>query len=217
MITSLIASVLQLDRRALKALKITDLYSLHRVVYSLFDDVRSVSEKSASVPSGILWADQGGDFHGRRILLLSDRTPDSQVNQEFGEVAYKPISADFLNHNRYRFKVIINPTRRGNASRKLMPVKGRDQISQWFMDRAVNSWGFQVTEHDLQIDKMEVMQFTDKSGRAVTLAQSHLQGSLTVTDHVQFTRSFSAGIGRGRAFGCGLLQIVPLMDNPFGN
>lgn len=30
-------SVLRLDRAAIKALKITDLYSLHRVVYGLFE------------------------------------------------------------------------------------------------------------------------------------------------------------------------------------
>jgi len=217
MTAPLIASILQLDRRALYALKITDPYSIHRVVYSLFEDVRSTSEKNSSVPSGILWADQGGDFNGRRIILLSDRTPACHVNQEFGEVVCKSINSDFLSHTRYRFKVIINPTRRSHVSRKLVPVRGRDQISQWFKDRAVNSWGFQVTEHDLQIDKMEVVQFTDKSGRLVTMAQAELHGSLTVTDHSQFKRSFSAGIGRGRAFGCGLLQIVPIMDNPFGN
>ena len=214
MTTPLIAGVLQLDRRCLKELKVTDPYSLHRVVYSLFDDVRSASEKKSSVSSGILWADQGGDFHGRRILFLSDREPASQ---EFGKVAFKPIRPDFLKHNRYRFKVIINPTRRDNTSRKLIPVKGRDQISQWFMQCAFNSWGFKVTEGDLQINKMEVMQFKDKSGRLVTLAQTELQGSLTVIDDTQFKHSFCAGIGRGRAFGCGLLQIVPLIDNPFSN
>ena len=69
---SLIASVLHLDRQASKALRITDPYSLHRVVFSLYDDVRSVEEKSASQASGILYADQGGDFRGRRILLLAD-------------------------------------------------------------------------------------------------------------------------------------------------
>ena len=37
-------SVLRLDRAAVKALKVTDLYSLHRVVYSLFDDVRTEAE-----------------------------------------------------------------------------------------------------------------------------------------------------------------------------
>ncbi|TVS17243.1 MAG: type I-E CRISPR-associated protein Cas6/Cse3/CasE, partial [Gammaproteobacteria bacterium] len=36
---NVIASILQLDRRAVKALRITDAYSLHRVVYSLYPDV----------------------------------------------------------------------------------------------------------------------------------------------------------------------------------
>ena len=46
---SMIASVLHLDRRDIKALRITDPYSLHRVVYSLYDDVRSAEEKGGRV------------------------------------------------------------------------------------------------------------------------------------------------------------------------
>ncbi|MCD8476336.1 MAG: type I-E CRISPR-associated protein Cas6/Cse3/CasE [Shewanella fodinae] len=34
-------------------------------------------------------------------------------------------------------------------------------------------------------------------------------------DPEQFKQSFKNGIGKGRAFGCGLLQIVPMLDNPF--
>ena len=52
---SLIASVLHLDRRAVKALRITDPYSLHRVVYSLYPDVRSDTDKSRSRASGSCW------------------------------------------------------------------------------------------------------------------------------------------------------------------
>ena len=66
----MIASVLHLSRADVKALKITDAYSLHIAVYSLFDDIRTENEKQKSVPSGILYADKGGDFHGRKILLL---------------------------------------------------------------------------------------------------------------------------------------------------
>ena len=57
---ALFASVLRLDRAASHALKITDTYSLHRVVYSLFDDVRSEEEKHACISSGIQWVDKGG-------------------------------------------------------------------------------------------------------------------------------------------------------------
>lgn len=212
---SLIASVLQLDRAAVKALRITDPYSLHRVVYGLYPDVRSSDAKAGHQASGILHADQGGDFHGRKILLLADREPAGQAEGGYGEVRSKVIPIDFLNHARYRFKVIVNPTRRDSASGKLIPVKGRDAVAGWFAERGPASWGFCVVPEHLQVDRLDVLRFNDKAQRTVTLAQAHVQGQLKVTDPEQFRHSFANGIGRGRSFGCGLLQIVPLIDNPF--
>lgn len=212
---SMIASVLHLDRKAVKALRITDAYSLHRVVYSLYEDARSLEAKNASQASGILYADQGGDFSGRRILLLADRMPTDCIDGQYGQVQSKPIAEGFLDHTQYRFKVIVNPTRRDSASRKLVPIKGREAIAQWFCQRAEQSWGFQVSAEHLQVDRVEVLQFKDKQQNPVTLAQAHLQGQLSISDRAQFRNSFVQGIGRGRAFGCGLLQIVPLLDNPF--
>jgi CRISPR system Cascade subunit CasE len=211
---SMIASVLHLDRKAIKALRITDPYSLHRVIYSLYEDVRSREEKRAGKASGILFADQGGDFSSRRILLLADRAPANCIDGQYGEVQSKIISEGFLDHAQYRFNVIVNPTHRDNVSRKLLPVKGREAIAQWFCQRA-EKWGFKVSEQHLQVDRVEVLQFNEKQQNPVTLAQAHLQGQLIVTDPEQFRNSFSRGIGRGRTFGCGLLQIAPLLDNPF--
>ena len=212
---SMIASVLHLDRKAVKALHITDPYSLHRVVYSLYEDVRSDEEKMGSQTSGILFADQGGDFFGRKILLLADRPPADRISGQEVQVQSRPIADAFLDHAEYRFKVIVNPTRRDNSSRKLLPVKGRDAIGQWFCQRAEQRWGFQISAAHLQIDRVDVLQFKDKQQHPVTLAQAHVQGRLSVTDHEQFRNSFNQGIGRGRAFGCGLLQIVPFIDHPF--
>jgi len=212
---SMIASVLHLDRPAMKALSITDAYSLHSVVYSLYEDVRNPEEKTASESSGILYADQGGDYKGRKILMLANRQPMDAVEGRHGEVQSKPIPDNFLEHSQYRFKVIINPTRRESASRKLMPVRGREDISQWFAERAIDSWGFSVVTEHLQVDKIEIHQFKDKQQRQVTIAQAHVQGLLHINDPAQFKHSFSRGIGRARAYGCGLLQIVPIIDNPF--
>ena len=212
---SLIASVLKLDRAAVKALRITDPYSVHRVVYSLYSDVRDASDKTGHTPSGILHADQGGDFNGRNILLLADRAPADHAEGGYGEVSSKVIPIDFLTHARYRFKVIVNPTRRDSASGKLLPVKGREAVAAWFAERGPVSWGFSVSREHLQVARLEVLRFTDKAQRPVTLAQAHVQGQLTVTDQEQFRHSFACGIGRGRSFGCGLLQVVPLIDHPF--
>src|SRR5690625_1447438 len=133
---TLYASVLELDRRAVKALRITDAYSLHRVVFSLFEDIRDQADKVSGASSGILFADRGGGFRGRQILLLADRPPAESVNGKYGTVRTKPIPEGFLEHQHYRFKVIVNPTRRASASGKLVPVKGREAIADWFGERA---------------------------------------------------------------------------------
>lgn len=213
--SELFASALHLDHAAVKALKMTDAYSLHRVVYSLFSDIRTETEKHSHIQSGIVYADQGGDVQSRKVLIVSNRQPAIQVAGQYGKVISKPISDSFLSHSHYRFKVQVNPVRKDKASGKRVAVKGRIDTAQWFLQRATNSWGFEVDPHTLQVDAIEVLQFQDKSGRHVTLGKAHIQGQLRVTDLPQFHHSFQNGIGKGRAFGCGLLQIVPLIDNPF--
>ena len=206
----LIASVLRLDRKSIRALKITDMYSLHRVVYSLYDDVRHENEKGGHIPSGILFAENGGDHLGRTLLLLSNREPASSVDGEHGEVASKVLPANFLSYTNYRFKVIVNPTRRNNASRKLEPIKGREQIKAWFMSRSAQSWGFKVDPASVELGAVNIQSFKDKKLNTVTMAQVMVSGVLQVEVQSKFEKSVAQGIGRGRAYGCGLLQVVPL-------
>lgn len=200
----MIASALHLSRADVKALKITDAYSLHRVVYDLFDDVRSVEEKQTSISSGILYADKGGDFNGRKILILSNRQPNIS---EHGELSIKKIADSFLNYEHYRFEVVMNPTQRENQSRKIIALRTREEIAEWFIEKA-SRWGFNVSPEHLEVREIEVKRF-EKGGQTITQGQAKLIGRLTVTDKEKFVQSFQTGIGRGRAFGCGLLQIVP--------
>ncbi|NIF24015.1 type I-E CRISPR-associated protein Cas6/Cse3/CasE [Candidatus Pantoea multigeneris] len=213
--TELFASALHLDRTAVKALKMTDTYSLHRVVYSLFSDERSDTEKNSNVQSGIVYADQGGDFQHRKVLIVSNRPPATNIDGKYGMVLIKPISDTFLSHTHYCFKVQVNPVRKDKKSGKRIAVKGRAAIADWFLKRATDSWGFQVTPQTLQIEAIDVLRFEGKSGRLVTIGKAHVQGQLTVINSQQFRNSFKNGIGKGRAFGCGLLQIVPIIDNLF--
>ncbi|GAB6141246.1 type I-E CRISPR-associated protein Cas6/Cse3/CasE [Methylosoma difficile] len=224
----MIASALHLTRADLKALKVTDAYSLHRVVYDLFDDVRSMEEKQTSVPSGILYADKGGDFNGRKILMLSNRQPKIP---EHGELNMKKITDSFLDYKNYRFEVVVNPTKYDGIPRKhplkegktikgkTIPLKTREEIAAWFIEKSArkavkegdfNGWGFEVSREHLEVRDIEVKRFIAKDAREITLACAKIVGILTVTDKAQFIKSFQEGIGRGRAFGCGLLQIIPL-------
>jgi len=201
------ASVLRLSRADIKTLKIRDAYALHKVVYGLFEDVRSEAEKQASTASGVVYADKGGDFNTRQILMVSDRKPHQ--TPQFGEVQTKPIHADFLAHERYAFEVTLNPGKRDKQTGKVVPIRGREAIEQWFKARAPESWGFTVNPENLQIGQLSVQVF-EKAGTTVTHGSAALMGELTVLDRARFIQSFTQGIGRGRAFGFGLLQIVAL-------
>ncbi len=205
----MIASVLKLAPKDIKTLRITDDYSLHRVVYSLFEDRRSEAEKNASVPSGFLYADKGGDSNGRLILLLSDREP---LKPAHGTLESKPVVEKFLAFDSYRFEVLINPTRRDSKSRKIIALRDREEIARWFIDKAPASWGFTVQPATLQLKTLQVKQFV-KQAHSVTHGGAELTGDLEVVDRALFIKSFQQGIGRGRAFGFGLLQIAPITSS----
>lgn len=183
------------------ALRISDGYSLHRVVYDLFEDVR---KDTGQEHSGILFADRGARQGIRTLLVLSDRLPRPP---RYGTLQTRDLPQGYLAAKRYNFTVIINPVRRESASRKLVPVCGREAVGAWFAAKAP-SWGFAVDEATLQVNDITVERF-DKKGVTVTLSRATLSGSLEVQDGEAFARAVQQGIGRGRAFGCGLLQVIP--------
>lgn len=201
------ASVLRLSRADIKILNIKDAYALHKVVYGLFEDIRSYTEKQTSTPSGIVYADKGGDFKTRQILMLSNRKPHQ--TPQFGEVQTKNIHSGFLDHEHYAFEITLNPSKRNKQTGRVVPICGREAIEQWFLTRAPESWGFSVNPANLQTEQTSVQTF-EKFGKAVTHGSATLKGELMALDRDRFTNSFVNGIGRGRAFGFGLLQIVPL-------
>lgn len=205
------ASVLLLSREDIKMLKVKDAYALHKVVYGLFEDVRTEADKAAGKSSGILYADKGGDFLTRQILLLSNRKPHQ--TPQFGQVKTNQILSSFVNHDDYAFEIKINPVKRDNASGKIIAIRGKQEVQQWFMQRASDAYGFKVNPASIQIEQISVQTFeksSEKSVQTVTHGSATIKGHLTVTDRALFVNSFTQGLGHGKSFGFGLLQIVPL-------
>lgn len=201
----MIATQLTLSHADTIALKITDAYSLHRVVYDLFEDVRSNAEKCASIPSGIIYVDKGWKANFRKILILSDRFPKSPI---YGNLKSQIIPDSFLSHQHYLFEIVINPTKRDSKTGKTVAVVGNEAVGEWFSSKAEQSWGFTIVEDSLRVEKIDVQKFS-KSNHQITQSSARLLGELCVVDKEKFIKSFKQGIGRGRAFGFGFLQIVP--------
>lgn len=205
----MILSSLYLSRSDIIALDIRDTYSLHRIVYSLFDDIRSDQQKLESVPSGFLYVDKGGDWEHRKLLILSDRAPNPP---QYGHIESTILEESFLMHDHYGFEITLNPTKRDPSTGKTIPIRGRETIKEWFIKKAPVLFGFEVKVEKLQIQSLDVKVF-DKKGHRVTQGSASLIGELFVTDRSKFIDSFKKGIGRGKAFGFGLLQLIPLFNH----
>ncbi len=196
----MIASVLNLNREDCK--KIKDAYSIHKIVYSLFP-------KQDNETRDFLFADKGGNWNCRQILILSNRKPASP---EFGEIVSKEIPESFLEWAYYGFEIILNPTQRNGPTQKTMPIRGMENLHKWFIQKAP-ALGFEVEPDSLQVTRIGVQKF-DKNKEGTIFAHTHSSatfiGKLKVIDRQAFIKSFEQGIGRAKGFGFGLLQIVPI-------
>lgn len=188
----MIATRYRIERNHFKDLK--DLYSIHKLIYSLFPgDQRSFIFTNKGIQNGFL-----------EILIISKNPP---IFPEYGEITTKIIPESFLNKKRYAFEIIINAVDRPFAKNPT-PIKGDENLSQWFISKSP-SWGFSVDPSCLQLLEKHVEQF-EKKGEMCTFNSVKFTGRLTVLDHNLFVNKFKSGIGRGKAFGFGLLQIRPL-------
>ncbi len=194
----MIATMLKLSRADCKAMKLKDIYSLHKTVYSLFP---AEPEKNRD----FLFADKGGDWKERKILILSKREP---LEPEHGEIDSKKVPDSFLQFDYYGFEVVLNATKRDAKTGKIVSVRGRENLLQWFLQKA-SSLGFEVMSQSLQVNHIGVLTY-QKNGTKRTHNTATFVGKLKVIDRQAFTRSFKQGIGRAKGFGFGLLQIVPI-------
>ncbi|MCB0337160.1 MAG: type I-E CRISPR-associated protein Cas6/Cse3/CasE, partial [Bdellovibrionales bacterium] len=163
----MIASVLVLTREEMIALKLTDAYSIHRIVYDLFEDVRSDEQKKASVSSGILYADRGGGFNRREILILSDRLP---IIPRYGSLKSQQVPESFLMQDNYQFAVTVNPTIRDSKTSKLVSIRGAKEILEWFVGKAPLQWGFSVEGDTIRVDDIYVQRFNKQTSRVTQSA-----------------------------------------------
>ena len=205
---------LELSPRDLKELHVYNDYALHRVVYSLFENVRMGLEHEGK-SSGILFSDLGTDPKCRRVIIVSNRAPKLKVAERYGKVTSKVLPEEFLNHSRYRFSVTVNAVKTKSDTKKIIPIKEKKEISLWFAEKS-GSWGFSVDPQSLVVVGPKVSQF--KQGKSetaptITLSKVVVSGSLMVTDPLLFKKSFVSGIGRAKAFGCGLLQLKPVLSS----
>lgn len=201
LMSELYAGKIILKPAAVARLRIRDRYSLHRMVLDLYPH-REGDAKETSVRD-VQWADRGEHLAGREVLLLSNRPPMTEDLPDDVRVMVKKLPDSFLEHATYRIRMDVNPCRCVDGRHQAVP---RGELENWLHDKAKRS-GFAFTH--LQIGRYGATRFT-KEGHRVTFAELRVDGIVRVLDADLFKQTVANGFGRGKAFGYGLMQIIPL-------
>lgn len=154
------------------------------------------------------------------MLILSATKPDlSGVQSQFGydldatsaqTVVYDKLLERVTEGSKWHFRLVANPVRsvfRAEGRGKVMNHLTVDQQQAWLLQRS-STLGFSLVDGEFAVVGSKWHKFQKKDKNRVSILAVAFEGVLTVTNVELFRQALLNGIGRGKAYGLGLLTIV---------
>ncbi|MBC3186606.1 type I-E CRISPR-associated protein Cas6/Cse3/CasE [Corynebacterium sp. zg-331] len=183
--------------------------AMHAAVRSAFPP--DLSEEDARV----LWrVDHRG--HEHVLYIVGSEKPDAaNIIEQAGWDTRPAQSADYalllgklMRGQQWRFELVANPVKSSPVPGKrglITPLVGEGQLD-WLAQRAPGA-GFRLL--DAATTGQETLRFRRGRGsNHVTLRTARFSGVLEVEDVDKLRATLTHGIGRARAYGCGLLTLA---------
>jgi CRISPR system Cascade subunit CasE len=158
------------------------------------------------------------------LLLLSQLRPDfASIIEKFGYTEgrgeskdYNPLLARLQKGQVWRFRLRANPVIYRSRENRQPLDRGKvfahatsQQQKQWLLDRA-EKYGFLLAEDAFEVVHTEwkIFRKNPAGKNEVKLRIATFEGVLTISDLERFKHALLSGIGRAKAYGCGLLTIA---------
>lgn len=193
---------------------LTNPEAMHAAVRSAFPP--DIDTSSARV----LWrADSRGDEH--ILYIVGPEKPDAaHIVEQAGWDTRPQQSADYLRFQqtlvrgqKWRFALVANPVSskagpRGTRGKIVAHVTAEQQLT-WLAQRSEGA-GFRLLDDAVVVgrESSSFLQKKEATSRRVSLSTARFEGSLEVTDADALRTTLNQGIGRARAYGCGLLTLA---------
>lgn len=212
-------SMLTLNLRDLNVLRdLADPYEMHRTVMRAFPEADSGSARERFQVLYRLEVSRSS----AALLVQSNAEPDwkrlpSGVVLDSRVKAIDKLLAACDEGRRLRFRLVANPIKnigasKGDAGRsRRVPLVGEEAQIDWLDRRAALS-GFRLVDAAgaIQVQKQpDVVARPQRRREAIRIVPVRFDGRLEITDAEKFQSVTRSGIGRGKAFGCGLLSLAP--------
>jgi CRISPR system Cascade subunit CasE len=158
---------------------------------------------------------------GPQILLQSHIEPDSaRLPDAYGNVETRSLDALLSNLHKgmvVNYRCVASPVRKPGATSReayklppVMALSGNAAVEWW--ERQSNASGLEplhITAHPLATVRGQQGSKGPVAQQRIQHACTQFDGTARVLDAELLREKIATGIGRGKAYGCGLLSIAP--------
>ena len=207
-------SRVEIDRENRRKIRdLTHLGAYHSWVEDSFVGQISMLERSRK-----LW--RMDSIRGREyLLILSEEKPSLEALEKYGvegsgeTKSYDSLLATIKDGQIYRFRATLNPVVskiiEGEKRGRPVPLLTIENQSHFLLARAEKN-GFSLNPDDFVIKERKFGTLKKKGTRDTPISQVTYEGILKVIDSERFKKTLCEGIGKKKAYGCGLLTVIPV-------
>lgn len=182
----------------------------------------------------VLWRLDQSSSHDIELYVVSPSPPDFTglveqagwpMTETWDSTKYQPFLDRLGRGQHWRFRLTANPVRalaREGTRGHVSPHISVEHQLRWLADRA-SGWGFSFLEESTGNDSIAVSNRQTSAfdrrvavdgglrtrGR-VAITRADFAGRLRVEDPESLRRALTFGMGRAKAYGCGLMTLAPL-------
>lgn len=197
-----------------KIRELNHLGAYHHWVEQSFPEELSQNERSRK-----LW--RLDELQGKKYLLVvSETKPDFKKLEKYGVAdsaesrSYDAFLDRLQNGQIVRFRATLNPVisistgKQSGKRGRVMPHVTTKQQESFLLQRAEKN-GFSLEEDEIYITKSSYAALKKENGKPIHISTVTYEGRLTITDRSRFTQVLVQGLGKKKAYGCGLITVIP--------
>lgn len=153
------------------------------------------------------------------LLILSQEEPNlssfckqfSPSQDSWETKDYTPLLENLKAGTIWRFRLTSNPTISHRTDKdkrgKVLAHITTEYQRKWLIERSEKN-GFQLFENDFNITGNKWQRFIKRDRCNVTFLSVTYEGLLNIKDVVLFRKVLTEGLGRGKAYGMGLMTVM---------
>ncbi|AMB95144.1 type I-E CRISPR-associated protein Cas6/Cse3/CasE [Aerococcus urinae] len=153
------------------------------------------------------------------LLIVSPNKPDQDALEKYGvngsaQVADYSSFLDSLEEGmeaqfRVRLNPVVSKSQAGKKRGRVVPLYGDESQLNFLLDRDKKN-GFEINPATLCIVEKGFEPVKKRNEATIRLSSATYEGVLKITDFEQFKQTLKEGFGRKKAYGFGLMTIIPM-------